>query len=121
MNKTTEKKFTCRKCNHTFIPSFMLDFYPDGKDPEVGLCERCMMAEAFAKSFTGPTPISEEHSVSVCKRGKGSETCSFLVFGKELCCAKGSNLEPTLRKRIAEKTISSLGDNCSGPPEFKPN
>ena len=74
------EKVTCRKCQYTFAPSFQFDFYPDGKDLKVGLCERCMMTEAFAgKPSNGdPSPLPAGYETKVCKMGKGKATCGFL-------------------------------------------
>lgn len=78
ITKSTDDKVTCRKCGHTYIPTFMFDFYPDGKDPKVGLCEKCMMTEVLApKPLQG---IPTGHNKSVCKFGQGSATCAFLVI-----------------------------------------
>jgi hypothetical protein len=47
--------------------------------------------------------------------------CAFLVLTNDgPACAKQSRLEPLIRKRMAEKTMRSTGENCSGPPDFIP-
>lgn len=113
---------TCRKCNHTFVPSLAFDFYPDGSDPKVGLCERCMMKEALTnrEPSDDPAKVPDGHQVNICKFGKGPETCSFLgMTGNEFQCLKGSSLESVIRQRRRENSIRAKGDNCSGPPDFK--
>lgn len=113
---------TCSKCNRTYVPSFAFDFYPDGNDPEKGLCERCMLAEAFAKETPkdSPSPLPPGYLEAVCKLGQGEKACSFLMHdGSNPSCAKGSGFEIIIRQRRAEGSIRSRGDNCSGPPEFK--
>jgi len=114
---------TCRKCKRTFVPSFMFDFYPDGEDPAVGLCESCLMAQAFANVSprNEPFELPAGYKDDVCRVGKGKATCSFLIAGAGgLCCAKGSTFEAPLRKRREEGSMGALGDNCSGSPDFTP-
>jgi hypothetical protein len=41
------EKVTCRKCKLSFRPCILFDFYPDGDDPTVGLCERCEIERAL--------------------------------------------------------------------------
>ena len=117
-----EKKFTCRKCAHSFTPSFGFDFYPDGEDPEVGLCERCMMSQAFSEcEKLDPRPITNEHHLSgVCRIRQGAETCRYLCFSGQMCCAKGSKLQAFIDQRFAEGGMDAKGDHCSGPPNFTP-
>lgn len=116
-----DKVLTCRKCGYTYIPNFAFDFYPDGKDPKVGLCERCVMAEMLAPKPLQVIPVG--HDKNVCKFGQGPTTCAFLVMpgGEGLKCAKQSEFEGMIRKRLSEGSISAKGDNCSGPPDFKSN
>jgi len=117
-----DEKVTCRKCGHTYTPNFIFDFYPDGKDPKVGLCERCMVSEALA-----PKPIGSPHVEKVCKPFQGATTCAFLVMGAGqgneavYQCVKGTNTEQLIRQRLAKNTIRAHGDNCLGPPTFAPN
>ena len=121
MPQAATKQFTCRKCKLSFVPSFSFDFYQDGEDPEVGLCERCMLREAFADKPSGsPLPLPAGYDVAVCKFGKGQETCSFLsVSGDGLRCLKGSSFEPLIKQRRLENSMAAKGDNCSGPPDFQ--
>ena len=118
-----ESERTCRKCKLTFTPSFRFDFYEDGTDdPKVGICERCMMNEAFAdqKPTNDPSPIPAGYEMTVCKIGKGRETCGFLgMSGVKFQCLKGSSFESKIRERQRQNSLGAKGDNCSGPPEFK--
>ncbi|MBU6231096.1 MAG: hypothetical protein KGI45_01080 [Patescibacteria group bacterium] len=66
-----------------------------------------------------PTPLSEDRVKTLCKMGRGPDTCSFLIAGTGMCCAKGSVFEQAILER--RPTMKAQGDNCSGPPEFKPN
>lgn len=117
---TGPKEVTCRKCGHgPYVPSFSFDFYPDSEDPKVGLCERCMMTQAFAPKEPATPP--EGHVRSVCKPGHGHETCSFMIAGAGgLKCGKGSAFENAIRQRLVEGTMNAKGDNCSGHPDFTP-
>ena len=119
--ESADDKVTCRKCDHTYIPNFAFDFYPDGKDPKVGLCERCMMTEALAPK--PPQTVSVDHGKNVCKFGRGPFTCSFLIVqgGEGLKCAKKSDFEGIIRERLSKGSMLAKGDNCFGPPDFKPN
>lgn len=114
-----QSEVTCRKCGATYVPTFMRDFYPDGDNPKVGQCERCMMRAAFAPQ--GPVLIQEDKLESVCRLSMGAETCSFLCADSGgFKCAKGSSLEPILRERREAGTMVAKGDNCQGPPDYKP-
>ena len=116
------EKCTCRKCNRTFVPSVAFDFYPDGEDPKVGLCERCMLKEALGgrEPSGDPVPVPDGYREKVCKMGKGPATCSFLgMTGSEFRCLKGSSMESIIQQRRQEDSMSAKGDNCSGPPDFK--
>ncbi len=122
MSQADNKQVTCRKCKLSFIPSFTFDFYRDGKDPEVGLCENCMISEALApkKPNSDPSPLPAGYDATVCKFGKGQETCSFLgMSGNGLRCLKGSPLESNIIQRRREDSMGAKGDNCSGPPDFQ--
>lgn len=58
---------------------------------------------------------------TICQIGRGAETCSFLIAGANgFECAKGTGLEQAINERRETKAMNALGDNCSGPPEFKP-
>jgi hypothetical protein len=117
--KETPSQVTCRKCHATYTPSFVRDFYPDGDDPKIGQCESCMMAELFA--LKEPVLIQEDKLKSVCKLGGGVATCSFLCAdGGGFKCAKGSSLELSIRERHEAGTMVAKGDNCQGPPDYKP-
>lgn len=114
---------TCRECGFSFVPSFVFDFYPDGKDPKVGRCENCFMAKALGTqaptNSNNPTPISEGHAKTVCKFGQRATTCSFLgMTGSQFHCLKGSEFESNIKQRREEGSMGAMGDNCSGPPDF---
>lgn len=67
------------------------------------------------------TPIDMQRVKEVCKIGKGSGCCAFLVMdGGVFECGKGGGAEPCIRRRLAEGSINAKGDNCSGPPDFAP-
>jgi hypothetical protein len=118
---TEGKEVTCRECQTTYVPSFANDFYPDGADPKVGLCERCLITGVLAPKQ--PTDIPDGHEVMVCKFGKGQSTCAFMILssgsgGLRKQCAKGSHYERIIRDRLEKKSMGAKGDNCSGPPDF---
>jgi hypothetical protein len=111
------KKVTCMECEEKFVPSPAFDFYPDGDDPEIGRCEKCLVAKALSKPSSSPLPSNYEDTV--CKRGKGEETCSFLgMTGKGFHCLKNSSWEKEIKQRRSEGSMNAKGDNCSGPPNF---
>ncbi len=63
--------------------------------------------------------LTESHIVSVCKRGQGAATCSYLGFNEDgFFCIK---VDPALRamknvsdKRRATGSMGAMGDNCEG-------
>ena len=111
----------CRKCHARYVPSFSRDFYPDGADPKVGVCERCMMTAAFAPRTNEPHKLEDAVAETRCKRGQGPAACAFLTFGGDgFGCAKSSAFESAIRQKITEGTMKSKGDNCAGPPNFTP-
>lgn len=111
------KEVTCMDCEEKFVPSSAFDFYPDGDDPKIGRCEKCLMAKAFDKPSESPLPPNYEDTV--CKPRKGEETCSFLgMTGKGFHCLKNSSWEKEIRQRRSEGSMGAKGDNCSGPPDF---
>ncbi len=117
MSENKDVKVTCRKCGKgPYTPSFIDDFYQDNvAGPGTGLCESCMMAEAFKPKE--PVEIEKNHLKSVCKFGGGSSTCRFLVIAGDFKCTKGSGLHQTIEARA--ETMTAKGDNCGGPPDFK--
>lgn len=64
--------------------------------------------------------IPDDRLKGVCKSGQGEATCSFIGCGGEYICLKGTEMEGTIKRRRAERTMRALGDNCSGPPDFIP-
>lgn len=103
----------CRKCRRTFEPSPAFDFYPDGEDPEIGLCEHCLMDAVFNKEPVSlPTP---EFATAVCKRGQGHDCCVFLVYTTgEFRCARGSGLNNTIVEKAKNNQMKARCVNCSG-------
>jgi hypothetical protein len=74
------------------------------------------MQNASNEMSRDPTPVLDE---TVCKKGRGEMTCSFLgVSSTTYVCLKGSSMESNIRTRIQEGTMRAKGDNCSGPPKF---
>lgn len=60
----------------------------------------------------------------VCREGSGHAQCSYLVCdGAKRWCAKGnSSLATVIRFRLRPGSVmqlTALGDNCTGPPEYK--
>lgn len=107
---------TCRSCKRKYTSSFFDDFYPDDqKNPTVGLCERCFMAEVFAPKHIA----SELHINIVCKMSQPG-ACMFLVFDGKPKCAKRSSMHKHITSRATAGEMRATGDNCSGPPDFKP-
>lgn len=58
--------------------------------------------------------INSEHLYETCKLGQGELTCSFLVMSEGFECAKGTSMEPILKRRRERGTIGAMGDNCDG-------
>ncbi len=115
------EQVTCRKCHATYVPSFRRDFYADGADPKVGLCEACMMSKEFSPQSQNPHPLPEGYEKTVCKLGQGAVTCSFLICGDNgFVCAKSSSFESGIRQRLVAGTLEAKGDHCSGSPDFTP-
>jgi hypothetical protein len=109
----------CRQCGcGPYVPDFKNDFYVDDVDgPGTGLCEKCFLHNALAPK--DPVIIEGIHVEDVCRKSGGAAVCRFLVLSDGFKCAKGSRLEEYIQSRL--KTMGAKGDNCSGPPEFKPN
>lgn len=64
--------------------------------------------------------LSKPQVENICKFGKGEDCCSFLIFGGDgFSCAKGTSVEATISYRRFLETMRAMGDNCSGPPEYK--
>jgi hypothetical protein len=66
--------------------------------------------------------IPNEHVEKVCKPGCGEETCRYLASRQlpDYFCAKGDkDLLKFIELRVAQGTLGSKGDNCSGPPDYK--
>jgi hypothetical protein len=67
-----------------------------------------------------PVDLTNERTEILCKMGQGAATCSFLAMNRGFVCLKGSPLEMGIHERRAQKSMTAMGDNCSGPPDFKP-
>ncbi|MEK7498452.1 MAG: hypothetical protein AAB611_01170 [Patescibacteria group bacterium] len=60
------------------------------------------------------------HTKIVCKLGQGTNVCSFLILSAEgFECAKGTTWQAQIAERRAAKSMTAMGDNCSGPPNFE--
>lgn len=63
---------------------------------------------------------NQEHLKNICRLGCEAFTCSYLAVGSGgFECLKGTGLEKIIVQRRAQKSMSTLGDNCSGPPNFE--
>ncbi len=65
--------------------------------------------------------IANDHVMSVCRSSTPGATCSYLTMsinGWE--CAKGTPFEDVIHQRREAGTMNAMGDNCQGPPDFKP-
>lgn len=110
---------TCRVCHKTYVPSPLNDFYLDGDNPKIGRCERCLISEEFKKS--DPVVVPTDKIGLLCKPGQGVTTCSFLLAGRDgFMCSKGTGFQAEIDKRRAAGTMGAKGNNCSGPPHYKP-
>ena len=68
------------------------------------------------------TLIPKDKEKTLCKLGRGSECCSYLVMSTGgFACAKETDIESTITQRRVLKMMNALGDNCSGPPDFTPS
>lgn len=65
--------------------------------------------------------VEATHVQNVCRSQKPGGTCSFLMMGGDGWeCAKDTPFESALRARSEKRVMNAMGDNCSGPPDFKP-
>jgi len=53
--------------------------------------------------------IDNDRFKSVCKAGRGSDTCIFAVVGAEIQCARRSNLDRLLRRKAKENKEKGSG------------
>ena len=93
-------------------------------------CKECGIVYAFlpkrpcttAKTSSNQSSLSSlplNHEDTVCKRGKGGETCSFIgTLRKGNPCLKKGLFEEIIKQRRAEGLAGVKRDNCSGPPDF---
>jgi len=64
--------------------------------------------------------VDNDYVHRVCKPGYGAATCSYIgAMAKGWICMKKTELEAQVNRRRNEKSMVAMGDNCSGPPEFK--
>ena len=121
-----ENEVQCRHCHARYVPDVVRDYYSDDDSRTNGLCEQCFMTQAMTGSLPGatpdPTPLSDmtEHIEGVCKGEGGSSACRYLCMGDGgIACAKGSVIQSVIDGRA--ESMGAKGDNCSGPPDFKPS
>ena len=61
------------------------------------------------------TKIDDERRDDICKMGKGSYCCRYLVCGAEgFECAKHTSLKETIDRRVRWGQFTARGDNCEG-------
>ena len=60
------------------------------------------------------------HTVNLCKIGKGSETCKYLIFGMGgfQCAKDNTENKKAIDDNWAEKPHVAQGDNCVGYVKF---
>ena len=75
------------------------------------------------EASVAPVTVTPEQTVKLCKKAQGAKTCRFLTIGgpeMDFQCAKGSEMHDYLNRRALEGNLKAQGDNCTGPPDFKP-
>lgn len=66
--------------------------------------------------------ITDDHVKNVCGLGQGEKCCAFLASRARWECAKDiPGVRDTILLRLAAGTMVAKGDNCSGPPDFRPS
>lgn len=72
-----------------------------------------------ASHVTFPT-LPAAHVQTVCRPHAGAVTCSYLCQqqGMDFFCAKRTPYEAILSKKRCQGQLKSMGDNCSGPPDY---
>lgn len=63
-----------------------------------------------------PAIPGNDHLRNVCRIGQRAACCRYVVAGKKIACAKGSDLQHVIDARV--ERMSAQSDNCSGPPIF---
>jgi len=59
-----------------------------------------------------------KHLEEICKIGKGSACCRYIVAGKEgITCAKLTSLKVIIDRRVSHGSFIAQGDNCEGKEE----
>lgn len=64
--------------------------------------------------------IADDHVMKVCRSTKPGGTCSYLMMSGGWVCAKGTPMEAVIQERRKARTMNAMGNNCEGPPDFKP-
>ena len=65
--------------------------------------------------------VTKKQAEEICKIGKGTQTCSFLMMGGNgFECAKQTSFESAILVRRNAGKMNAMGNNCSGPPDFEP-
>ncbi len=64
--------------------------------------------------------IADDHAMAVCRSKKPGGTCSYLLMGDGWECAKGTPFETIIEEPRKAGTMNAMGNNCEGPPDFKP-
>lgn len=117
MSDSTKSEKTCASCKRQFVPTFAFDFYQTGDDPEVGVCERCMLRGALAPR--DPVAIPDGYLHEVCRYSQKENTCIFIAIGAQgHICTKGTPVVNILAERLAAGETVAKGDHCSGSPHF---
>jgi hypothetical protein len=61
------------------------------------------------------------HVNDTCRIGQGPACCRYLTADAAgYSCEKTSPIGRVIDARVAAGTFGSLGDNCTGPPDFTP-
>lgn len=77
-------------------------------------CGRCLFVD---------DQIHPDHVVKVCRPGSGPGCCAYLASVEPpiyFCAKVMPDLVRAIRERMADGTMGARGDNCSGPPDYKP-
>lgn len=69
--------------------------------------------------------ITQKQATDVCLLGHGADCCAFLAAGGGSLgwkCAKDiPSVRDAILARRAAGMMTAQGDNCSGPPDFRPS
>jgi len=65
--------------------------------------------------MTIDTHIVQSWVEEICKIGKGSACCRYLVGGAQgFECAKHTTMKATIDRRVEAGSFTARGDNCTG-------